>query len=327
MRRSCQKRHARIGRKRDESVQFGGCRHRHDSFDARAGQSMRANPAVPPRPTAGHLETRRGSNRRILGELAHASLHLREPARSPGANAKQVQAWLGHHSPAFTLAVYVHLLDDDVPDASFFDAITSPSEVTRVATFVAIRPDSVPTFSPMAVQEADLAGVLWSGPSRARTCDLGIKRLASALRRRTCRGGITCKYMPFGRSVAGRFRSVSARHRDPTVIRSSHQHRPRSKVSPAGLVVSDRGPRRPSRTRSTENAEEMAGHHDGDDSDDENDDRAAMAGAPAKRCRRGTRLRARIRKSRSASRRGAAMMRSITVSGSRTELSAHDEQF
>ena len=77
-----------------------------------------------------------------------------------GANAKQVQAWLGHHSPAFTLAVYVHLLDDDVPDASFFDAITSPSEVTRVATFVAIRPDSVPTFSPMAVQEADLAGVL-----------------------------------------------------------------------------------------------------------------------------------------------------------------------
>ena len=33
-----------------------------------------------------------------------------------GANAKQVQVWLGHHSPAFTLATYVHLVDDDLPD-------------------------------------------------------------------------------------------------------------------------------------------------------------------------------------------------------------------
>jgi integrase len=40
-----------------------------------------------------------------------------------GWNAKQVQRWLGHHSPAFTLAVYVHLLDDDLPDPSFLDAI------------------------------------------------------------------------------------------------------------------------------------------------------------------------------------------------------------
>ncbi|MSO41846.1 MAG: site-specific integrase [Solirubrobacterales bacterium] len=29
-----------------------------------------------------------------------------------GANAVQVQRWLGHHSPAFTLNVYVHLLED-----------------------------------------------------------------------------------------------------------------------------------------------------------------------------------------------------------------------
>ena len=32
-----------------------------------------------------------------------------------GINAKQVQQWLGHHSPAFTLATYVHLLPDDLP--------------------------------------------------------------------------------------------------------------------------------------------------------------------------------------------------------------------
>jgi integrase len=40
-----------------------------------------------------------------------------------GLNAKQVQMWLGHHSPAFTLATYVHLLPDDLPDASFLDRL------------------------------------------------------------------------------------------------------------------------------------------------------------------------------------------------------------
>jgi hypothetical protein len=40
-----------------------------------------------------------------------------------GANAKQVQAWLGHHSPAFTLATYVHLMPDDAPDPAFLDDV------------------------------------------------------------------------------------------------------------------------------------------------------------------------------------------------------------
>ena len=31
-----------------------------------------------------------------------------------GRNAVQVQRWLGHHSPSFTLDTYVHLLDGDV---------------------------------------------------------------------------------------------------------------------------------------------------------------------------------------------------------------------
>jgi integrase len=31
-----------------------------------------------------------------------------------GANAKQVQGWLGHHSAAFTLDTYIHLLSDDL---------------------------------------------------------------------------------------------------------------------------------------------------------------------------------------------------------------------
>jgi integrase len=41
-----------------------------------------------------------------------------------GLNAKQVQVWLGHHSPAFTLATYVHLLPDDLPEPAFLDELT-----------------------------------------------------------------------------------------------------------------------------------------------------------------------------------------------------------
>lgn len=33
-----------------------------------------------------------------------------------GFNAKQVQVWLGHHSAAFTLSTYVHLLPEDLPE-------------------------------------------------------------------------------------------------------------------------------------------------------------------------------------------------------------------
>lgn len=48
-----------------------------------------------------------------------------------GLNAKQVQMWLGHHSPAFTLATYVHLLPDDLPEPTFFDE--EPVEAGRKA--------------------------------------------------------------------------------------------------------------------------------------------------------------------------------------------------
>jgi hypothetical protein len=32
--------------------------------------------------------------------------------------------WLGHHSPAFTLDTYAHLLPDDLPDSDFLDSLT-----------------------------------------------------------------------------------------------------------------------------------------------------------------------------------------------------------
>lgn len=43
-----------------------------------------------------------------------------------GWNAKQVQVVLGHHSPAFTLAMYVHLIPDDLPEPRFPDAVAGP---------------------------------------------------------------------------------------------------------------------------------------------------------------------------------------------------------
>lgn len=39
-----------------------------------------------------------------------------------GRNAVQVQRWLGHHSPAFTLSTYVHLLSDNLGEPLDFVA-------------------------------------------------------------------------------------------------------------------------------------------------------------------------------------------------------------
>jgi integrase len=47
-----------------------------------------------------------------------------------GRNIKQVQEWLGHADPGFTLRTYVHLMDERVGDATFMDTILkrSPAE-------------------------------------------------------------------------------------------------------------------------------------------------------------------------------------------------------
>jgi integrase len=64
-----------------------------------------------------------------------------------GRNVKQVQRWLGHHSPAFTLDRYVHLLDDGIGGG-----LDLTQELAEVATPVATdatpnhrtQPDTVP---------------------------------------------------------------------------------------------------------------------------------------------------------------------------------------
>jgi len=50
-----------------------------------------------------------------------------------GRNAVQVQHWLGHHSPAFTLSVYVHLLDGDVGEPLDLD-LSLPQGANTVRT-------------------------------------------------------------------------------------------------------------------------------------------------------------------------------------------------
>jgi hypothetical protein len=40
----------------------------------------------------------------------------------------QVQKFLGHADPGFTLRTYVHLLPEDLPELPFLDALTAASE-------------------------------------------------------------------------------------------------------------------------------------------------------------------------------------------------------
>jgi integrase len=62
-----------------------------------------------------------------------------------GRNAVQVQRWLGHHSPSFTLDTYVHLLEGDL------GAPLGPLGVNKVRTS-----------APLGRSEANLADSLES---------------------------------------------------------------------------------------------------------------------------------------------------------------------
>lgn len=71
--------------------------------------------------------------------IRHEASHLHRARRSRGessiestlkrpdeVNSKQVQEWLGHSDPAFTLSTYVHLMDDGLGGADFFDQAVKP---------------------------------------------------------------------------------------------------------------------------------------------------------------------------------------------------------
>ena len=46
-----------------------------------------------------------------------------------GKDVKQVQEWLGHADPGFTLRTYVHLMDEGLGSADFLDALVIPMVV------------------------------------------------------------------------------------------------------------------------------------------------------------------------------------------------------
>lgn len=50
-----------------------------------------------------------------------------------GWNAAQVQRHLGHHKASFTLDTYIHLLDEDVPEPTFFDVKVGNGWATQQA--------------------------------------------------------------------------------------------------------------------------------------------------------------------------------------------------
>jgi integrase len=53
-----------------------------------------------------------------------------------GRNVKQVQEWLGHSTPSYTLETYVHLLDEGIGDAAFLDDLiaSNPGQVNSGST-------------------------------------------------------------------------------------------------------------------------------------------------------------------------------------------------
>jgi hypothetical protein len=70
--------------------------------------------------SGGWHESARGHDHEAPGD--HGDAACRHRPNREGRNAVQVQRWLGHHSPSFTLDTYVHMLDPDLGDplASLF---------------------------------------------------------------------------------------------------------------------------------------------------------------------------------------------------------------
>jgi hypothetical protein len=86
-----------------------------------------------------------------------------------GLNAKQVQMWLGHHSPAFTLATYVHLMPYDLPDPGFLDAITGSNAGATQPTENSRNREAV---------EADKSPISTGGQSSAEVAAVSLQKRA-----------------------------------------------------------------------------------------------------------------------------------------------------
>ena len=58
-----------------------------------------------------------------------------------GKNVKQVQEWLGHSDPGFTLRTYVHLMDEGLGEATFLDVAVT-ADVRKVNAGSTERPET-----------------------------------------------------------------------------------------------------------------------------------------------------------------------------------------
>ena len=125
---------------------------RHGKRDIPLSPGLRASCAPParPTPTAGSSSARRladastgttstatssappsaplastGSPHTRFATRAHRFSSRRASHGGGGKNVKQVQEWLGHHSAAYTLKEYVHLIDTGVGETAFLDDATA----------------------------------------------------------------------------------------------------------------------------------------------------------------------------------------------------------
>ena len=89
---------------------------------AAANLSLEGRDAADPRQVlAARPQPRQGGRRDGLGRF-HSFRHTCASLLfDEGRNVKQVQEWLGHSDPAFTLRTYVHLIDNGVGAADFLD--------------------------------------------------------------------------------------------------------------------------------------------------------------------------------------------------------------
>lgn len=94
---------------------------------------------------------------------------------SQGRNAVQVQRWLGHHSPAFTLSRYVHLLNEDLGGPLNIGSAPPPSDFAsrRKLDLAELEALLDQHRSPLA---GDISLTLSSGSAHLSEADLGSPR-------------------------------------------------------------------------------------------------------------------------------------------------------
>lgn len=62
-----------------------------------------------------------------------------------GRNVEQVAEWLGHADAAFTLRTYIHLIDDRMGGADFFDDLVGVKSESESGVSLGVEPSPATT--------------------------------------------------------------------------------------------------------------------------------------------------------------------------------------